>query len=69
MTNRMGSMQASVIAARLKKIHDEVTHWQAAHPDAQDTLVNSLEYYVRLGLEAARLMDENRRTPPGKESS
>lgn len=59
----MGSAQARVIAADLKRLHDEVTHWQAAHPDAQDYMVNGLEYSLRHAHNAARLMDETRRSP------
>lgn len=63
MTDRMGSMQAAVIAARIEAAHDEVTHWQAAHPDAGDAMVNSLEYYLRHARNTARAIDKHRRTP------
>lgn len=61
--DRMGAMQARVIAADLKKIHDEVTHWQAAHPDAQDVWVNTLESSLSHALKIARIIDGTRRTP------
>lgn len=63
MIDRMGAAQARVIAADLKKIHDEVAHWQAAHPDAQDSMVKSLEHYLHLALKIAHIIDGTRSTP------
>jgi hypothetical protein len=65
--DRMGAAQAAVIHAQLARLHGEVTHWQAAHPDADDLLVNTLEYHLRMAVEAAWLIVETRQTARRKE--
>jgi len=62
MPERMGAMQARVLAGKIRASYDEVTHWQAAHPDAGDSMVNTLGYYLSRALETASLIDQTRRT-------
>lgn len=60
---RMGPAQARAIAGKVKAAYDEVAHWQAAHPDASDSMVNNLGYYLSHAMETAALIDQTRRTP------
>ena len=57
----MGPVQADRIAQKLSVVLDEVKHWQDAHPDAGDYLLNCLARYVEQATDTAHDMYELRR--------
>lgn len=67
MSSQMGPAQAGILADKIDDIYNEVRHWQAAHPGAQDLMVDSLEYFLRRAQEGARIMHETRRNRVSEE--
>lgn len=63
----MGAAQAEHLAGEIKRLHDEVAHWQAAHKDADDSLANALASHLICALETASIMYQTRRVEGRKQ--